>query len=89
MPFALIAAALASLGIHAAVLFGPEFDLSPGPEPVLLQAEIVLKPRAVPEQKPAAPVPAKKPLAPRAKPMGHAPDVPAVVAERGVAASAA
>jgi hypothetical protein len=80
MPFALIAAALASLGIHAAVLFGPEFDLSPGPEPVLLQAEIVLKPRAVPEQKPAASVPAKKPLAPRAKPMGHAPDTPAVVA---------
>jgi hypothetical protein len=81
MPFALIAAALASLGIHATVLFGPEFDLSPGPEPVLLQAEIVLKPRAVPEQKPAAAVPAKKPLAPRAKPINNpAPDAPAVVA---------
>jgi hypothetical protein len=80
MPFALIAAALASLGIHATVLFGPEFDLSPGPEPVLLQAEIVLKPRAVPEQKPAAAVPAKKPLAPRAKPIAPAPDTPAVVA---------
>jgi hypothetical protein len=80
MPFALIAAALASLGIHATLLFGPEFDLSPGPEPVLLQAEIVLKPRAVPEQKPAAAVPAKKPLAPRAKPIAPAPDTPAVVA---------
>ena len=70
MPFALIAAALASLGIHAAVLFGPEFVLSPGPEPVLLQAEIVLKPRAVPEQKPVA-TPAKKPLTPRSKPIAR------------------
>lgn len=95
MPFALIAAALASLGIHAAVLFGPEFDLSPGPEPVLLQAEIVLKPRAVPEQRPAAAAPAKKPLAPRAKPLARdaVSNAPAVavlpVAEAAGAAGAA
>lgn len=67
MPFALIAAALASLGIHAVVLFVPEVDLSPPPEPVLLQAEIVLKPRAIPEARPAPP--AKRPPVPRPKPV--------------------
>jgi hypothetical protein len=67
MPFALIAAALASLGIHAVVLFVPEVDLSPPPEPILLQAEIVLKPRAIPEARPAPP--AKKPPVPRPKPV--------------------
>ncbi len=54
MPIALAAAFLASLGIHGVVLFGPEFDLSPHPEPITLQAEIVLQPRAVPVQRPAA-----------------------------------
>ena len=45
-----------------------EVDLSPHPEPVTLQAEIVLKPRAVPVQQPAAaPLPARKPLPPRTK----------------------
>lgn len=71
MPFALIAAALASLGIHAALLFGPEFDLSPAPEPLLLQAEIILKPRAAPEQKPATAASAKKPLMPHTKSITH------------------
>jgi hypothetical protein len=72
MPFALIAAALASLGIHTVVLFVPEFDLSPAPEPLTLQAEIVLKPRAIPAPTPAptsAPAaPAKKTPLPRTKP---------------------
>lgn len=54
MPIALVAAFLASLGIHGVVLFGPEFDLSPHPEPITLQAEIVLQPRAIPVQRPAA-----------------------------------
>lgn len=68
MPFALIAAVLASLGIHTVALFVPEFDLSPAPEPLVLQAEIVLKPRAIPLPTPAATAPAKKAPAPRAKP---------------------
>ena len=79
MPFALIAAVLASLGIHGVVLFVPEVDLSPHPEPVTLQAEIVLKPRAVPVQQPAAaplPAPARKPLPPRTK-AARPTDVPA------------
>jgi hypothetical protein len=77
MPFALIAAVLASLGIHGVVLFVPEVDLSPHPEPVTLQAEIVLKPRAVPVQQPAAaPLPARKPLPPRTK-AARPTDVPA------------
>ena len=85
MPFALIAAVLASLGIHGVVLFVPEVDLSPHPEPVTLQAEIVLKPRAVPVQQPAAaphPAPARKPLPPRAK-AARPTDVPARCRRRG------
>jgi hypothetical protein len=58
MPFALIAAMLASLGIHGVLLFVPEFDPSPSPEPITLQAEIVLQPRAVPVQRPVPPAPA-------------------------------
>lgn len=70
MPVALIAAVLASLGIHGVVLFVPEVDLSPHPEPITLQAEIVLKPRAVPVQAPelaAPPAPARKPQPSRTK----------------------
>lgn len=87
MPFALIAAVLASLGIHGVVLFVPEVDLSPHPEPVTLQAEIVLKPRAVPVQQPAAaplPAPARKPLPPRTK-AARPTDVPAPVPAAEVA----
>ncbi|MFA7291476.1 MAG: DUF3108 domain-containing protein [Rhodocyclaceae bacterium] len=86
MPFALIAAVLASLGAHAVVLFVPEFELSPPPEPVLLQAEIVLKPRAIPEARPAVPPPAKKTVVPRAKP-AERPLLPEVAAEVPAAAA--
>ena len=72
MPFALIAAVLASLGAHAVALFVPEFEVSPPPEPVLLQAEIVLKPRAIPEARPTVPPPAKKQPEPRARPVAQA-----------------
>jgi hypothetical protein len=81
MPFALIAAVLASLGAHAVALFVPEFELSPPPEPVLLQAEIVLKPRAIPEVRPVVPPPAKKQPEPRARPVAEAPAEKAKPAE--------
>lgn len=91
MPVALIAAVLASLGIHGAVLFVPEVDLSPHPEPVTLQAEIVLQPRAVPVQRPLAvpaPAPARKPLPPRTK-AARPTDVPAAAAPPQAAESPA
>lgn len=40
MPVALILAFAASLGLHAAALFGPEFDLAPEPEAPPLVAEL-------------------------------------------------
>lgn len=87
MPFALIAAVLASLGAHAVVLFVPEFELSPPAEPVLLQAEIVLKPRAIPEAKPAAKPAVKKSPVPRVTPVER-PPVPDVAAEVPASATA-
>jgi hypothetical protein len=58
MPFALAAALLASLGLHAAALFLPEAEPTPAPlpEPAPLQAEIVLRPRAAPLAAPPEPV---------------------------------
>ena len=60
MPVALILAFFASIGLHAAALFGPEIDLATEPEePPVLQAE--LKP--LPKTRPPAvvmPVPARK-----------------------------
>jgi hypothetical protein len=44
MPMALLIAIAASLGVHALLLFTPEFDLPPFPEPPPLRAE--LKPAA-------------------------------------------
>lgn len=85
MPFALVAAALASLGLHAAALFIPDIDLSPAPEPAPLQAEIVLQPRvspvaeATPPPAQAKPVPAKMPRKP-ARPLPRN-AVPAPMAE--------
>jgi len=79
MPFALVAALLASLGLHAAALFIPDVELAAPPEPMPLQAEIVLQPRAAPAAthpaatskpapvKPHRPAPAK-PHAPAVKP---------------------
>lgn len=89
MPLALIAATLASLGLHAAALFLPDIDLAPPPDPQPLQAEIVLQPRRAPvAQASPAVSPVAKPPAPRAVPRNKAaetvtppPAVPAMPAE--------
>lgn len=87
MPFALVAAMLASLGLHAAALFIPEVEPHPAPEPLPLQAEIVLQPRAVP----AAPPPAKAAPKPPRRPQRPLPpaDSPAPPAEASGAATEA
>ena len=56
MPFALILAVVASLGIHATLLFGPDFDLATEPETVPLLAELrpLQRPPADAETAPAA-----------------------------------
>ena len=88
MPFALIAALMASMGLHAVALFVPEIELSPAPEPQPLQAEIVLQPRAL-EPRPVAPPPAaKKPLKPRPKPQAAAQEPPATTTPSPVASAA-
>jgi len=68
MPIAIVLALAASLGIHAAALFGTDIELFGGAteEPVALRAELQAPPTA-----PAAPPAAKKPVAkprPKAKP---------------------
>lgn len=52
MPFALIIAFAASLGIHAAVLFGPDIDLSTEPESLPLVAELKPLPKPQPHIEP-------------------------------------
>jgi len=63
MPFALIIALAASLGIHISVLFGPEMGLSTEPETSPLLAELRPLPKALaePVQQPAKPRVKKKP----------------------------
>ena len=65
MPVVLLLAFAASLGLHIAVLFGPEFELSPEPEPMMLMAE--LKPMPLPprQQQTIRPAPKKALKAPR------------------------
>lgn len=64
MPVALIVAIAASLGIHVAALFGPDFDLSGPAENEPLQAELrpqpLPPPAAAPEKPPAKPVTSAK-----------------------------
>jgi hypothetical protein len=61
MPLAIIFALAASLGIHAAALFGPDVELFGGAdEPVMLRAELQPPPPA-PVKPPAEPKPAAKP----------------------------
>ncbi len=61
MPFALIIAFAASLGIHLAALFGPDIDLSTEPESMPLMAEMrpMPKPQIEPVAKPKNPDVAK------------------------------
>lgn len=79
MPFALLAALVGSLSIHAAALFLPDIDLSTAPEPPPLTAE--LKPLPKP---PAPEVEVKKPVEPppkqRAEPARPKPAKPAAEA---------
>lgn len=93
MPFALIAAVMASLGIHAVALFVPEVDLSPAAEPLPLQAEIVLQPRRAPPPPAAVKPPPKplagKPLPTRKPPAQAAADHPAMSSQPGPAPAAA
>lgn len=62
MPFALLFAIAASLGIHAAALFGPDLDLATEPELPPLMAELR------PLLKPPLPSPLVDPVAPSEKP---------------------
>ena len=67
MPLAIVFALAASLGIHAAALFGPDVELFGGAdEPVMLRAELQPPPPA-PVKPPAEPKPAAKPRPKMAK----------------------
>lgn len=70
MPFALLFAIAASLGIHAAALFGPDLDLTTEPELPPLMAEL----RPLP--KPPLPSPQVDPVAPSEKPAPVKPRTP-------------
>ena len=78
MPFALVAALIASLGVHAAALFLPDAEPSPAAEPAPLQAEIVLRPRPAPSAPETLRKPVRKTPAPRPAPAAvvPAPDAP-------------
>ena len=78
MPLPLIIAFVVSLGLHAAALFGPDFDLSTEPETSTILAEI--RPLPPPQARvEAAPVPNQpaRPRAPRRKAEAPASPVPA------------
>ena len=70
MPFALILALAASLGLHAAALFGPDIDLAPEPEPPTLQAELKPTPKALLAPTPP-PSPARKVVRRKSTVTGH------------------
>lgn len=89
MPVALLAAALASLGIHAAALFLTDVDLSLAHDPLPLEAEIVLTPRTVAQPDiPKASAQAAAP-APRSKPARKPKPASPVLAVPGVDATTA
>lgn len=81
MPFVLIIAFAASLGVHGLVLFGPEFDLSLASDPPPLVVELPPPAKALPPvelpAKPATQAVATKrrPLARKASPSGRRPPV--------------
>ena len=83
MPLAIVFALAASLGIHAAALFGPDVELFGGAdEPVMLRAELQPPPPA-PVKPPAEPKPAAKPRPKMAKAVPMA--VPQALPEATVA----
>ncbi|MBN9422028.1 MAG: hypothetical protein BGO63_01550 [Candidatus Accumulibacter sp. 66-26] len=59
MPFALILAFAASIGVHALALFAPDVELSTAPEVPPLTAELRPRPPPAPPPKPAAKPPAR------------------------------
>lgn len=85
MPLAFLAALLGSVGIHAALLLGTELDFSGPPEAPAIRAELKpVPPAALPEPpaRPAAVVPAGKPVrkskVPAAALPAASPDTPPV-----------
>ena len=87
MPFALIIAFAASLGVHALALFGTDVDLSTTPDPPAIVAELVPLPKAAPiedlarpERKPPVAKPKRLHENVSASPVLTAPDSSAVAA---------
>jgi hypothetical protein len=67
MPFALIIAFAASLGMHGLALFGTDIDLSTTPEPPRILAELLPPPRPMPPVQQATPQQVAKPQPSRPK----------------------
>jgi hypothetical protein len=70
MPFAFVLALAGSLVIHASALFGTDVELfGGGPEPIVLQAEILVPPKAAPAAlvEASAPVSAQPPVSKQPK----------------------
>ncbi|MFZ2853397.1 MAG: DUF3108 domain-containing protein [Rhodocyclaceae bacterium] len=76
MPFALIFAFAASLGVHALALFGTDVELSTTPAPPPLVAELQPPPRPKSAPSAAAKPPAKPPARPKPSPLLPSPPVP-------------
>ena len=84
MPVALFLAFLASLGLHAAALFGPEIDLAPEPEAPALVAELRPAPEP-PKVQPPAPSPREaepRPAPHKAEPAARTPSASRPAAPR-------
>ena len=67
MPFALIIAFAASLGVHTLALFGTDIDLSTTPEPPRILAELLPPPRPMPPVQQSTPQQVAKPQPSRPK----------------------
>lgn len=76
MPFALIFAFAASLGVHALALFGTDVDLSTTPEPPPLVAELQPPPRPKSLPAAAAKLPVKPQVRPKPSPLPSSAPVP-------------
>ncbi len=75
MPLALLLAFAASLGLHAAVLFGTQIEnVEPEPTPILAERRPLERPPPAPEAPPAKP---RRSAKPKAKPAPLATDRPA------------
>lgn len=91
MPFALLIALAASLGVHAVALFGTDVDLSTTPEPPPLVAELQPPPAPkppLPQPEAVKAKPAKKPVVKKPQPSPSVAPVADVPAPPGTPASA-